>query len=469
MSTASASTTPAAPADAGVASSSASVDVAALLREITMRGERARLEGDLLVFPASASPDGRELSFPRAMPTNFRRLFGQQDPYPLDVVWFLLEHRATDTVTYTNEAKVAGFSTVFLVDRTDITKYLTGASEVAVCMSAGPAGAGAAGAGGRLAGQADTGPAALKRRRHDESGMSVPSGAAFDYGDPHGLERVFVNRHNYLLSDSTGSFESVQQVLKSLDSQAKQSAAAAGSRHPSALAGAAGRTGSKAPGARPVAGGSSATASGAPGSGRSRSSGHPVARDLAGSGNWPADNTFIIVVPSGTSALLTLQNIKPFFTESKYIPHTAIPRSEIQRGSFKVERTLGPGVRPGAAGAAGPGNAPGAAGGRTVTFIFKDNPQPGDWDKVICVIANGKEWQWRTWPAGWNTPADIFNRSLGLYFNNAGTQLDDNLKRWNLKVLQVERPSGSGQQMSNPGSNLVPRFWELIDGALMRR
>ena len=53
-------------------------------------------------------------------------------------------------------------------------------------------------------------------------------------------------------------------------------------------------------------------------------------------------------------------------------------------------------------------------------FRFVDNPlmqlrrsgdRLGEWAKIVAVVANGNEWQFKGWPKGFRTPADIFTKS----------------------------------------------------------
>ena len=114
--------------------------------------------------------------------------------------------------------------------------------------------------------------------------------------------------------------------------------------------------------------------------------------------------TPIIVLPTGANSLLTVWNVEEFLRSGRFITtqeSKAQLVSSAPKDGLRFKVAL-----------------PGFA--EPCEFRFVDNPRfqlrkkegsLGDWNKVVAVIANGEEWQFKGWPAGFATPADIFSRA----------------------------------------------------------
>jgi len=75
-------------------------------------------------------------------------------------------------------------------------------------------------------------------------------------------------------------------------------------------------------------------------------------------------------------------------------------------------------------------------------YLVIDNParlQAKDWDRVVAVVAEGKEWQFKDWPPGWKTPQEIFAKAKGFFFCFSDEVVPDQVTKWNVSVFQVSR------------------------------
>ena len=64
-----------------------------------------------------------------------------------------------------------------------------------------------------------------------------------------------------------------------------------------------------------------------------------------------------------------------------------------------------------------------------------DNPsrlKDGDWERVVCVVALGKDWQFKGWK--WPTPVELFSKTLGVFIKWDNEDTPPAVLKWNVKV-----------------------------------
>ena len=72
------------------------------------------------------------------------------------------------------------------------------------------------------------------------------------------------------------------------------------------------------------------------------------------------------------------------------------------------------------------------------TYEVVDRPEqfgPEDWDRVICVVCSGHEWQFRNWK--WESPDELFQHVRGIYFKWSHETLKDEIKAWRIVTVDV--------------------------------
>ena len=81
-------------------------------------------------------------------------------------------------------------------------------------------------------------------------------------------------------------------------------------------------------------------------------------------------------------------------------------------------------------------------GKRPLTFKIIDNPAklaPDDWSRVVAVFAQGQQWQFKDWMLGEGNPSEIFNKVKGFHLKLSGTQLDPNITKWAVSVIELDQ------------------------------
>ncbi|KAF0682666.1 Aste57867_25225 [Aphanomyces stellatus] len=129
-------------------------------------------------------------------------------------------------------------------------------------------------------------------------------------------------------------------------------------------------------------------------------------------------DTPIIVVPAGFSDLITLLNAKDFLEDGHYVTTTQ-KKSEGNRkpASVTIQVTE-----------------------RDVSYKFKlvDSVirfSDRDWKSVVGVIVSGQTWQFKDWH--WKFPLEVFKRACGIYIYPHGTPLNEDVKKWDVKILMI--------------------------------
>mmetsp|Transcript_940 Transcript_940/g.1991 ORF Transcript_940/g.1991 Transcript_940/m.1991 type:complete len:598 (+) Transcript_940:52-1845(+) len=159
----------------------------------------------------------------------------------------------------------------------------------------------------------------------------------------------------------------------------------------------------------------------------------------AGNGRTPAkkprppNGPPIIVVPNAMTSPITLVNAADFFGSAQFVPRDVALKkaggnaSQLRKrgASVTVTHKVAPRL-----------------GGGEIEFEIVDNPStklqsPRDWDRVVAVVAQGAEWQFKSWQ--YSRPVDLFGRCFGFYIGIEGAPVPKELLQWNVKLGKVNR------------------------------
>uniref|UniRef100_A0AAV1T035 Parafibromin n=1 Tax=Peronospora matthiolae TaxID=2874970 RepID=A0AAV1T035_9STRA len=128
--------------------------------------------------------------------------------------------------------------------------------------------------------------------------------------------------------------------------------------------------------------------------------------------------TPIIVVPAGFSDLFTMLNAKEFLEEGVYV-------SNMQKKAEGVRKQQEMMVTH-------------EEEGHVYTFKVVDTVsrfRDKDWRSVVGVIVSGQSWQFKGWK--WKFPLEVFKKVCGVHIYNQGSQLNPEIKQWDVKVLMI--------------------------------
>lgn len=115
-------------------------------------------------------------------------------------------------------------------------------------------------------------------------------------------------------------------------------------------------------------------------------------------GNKRVSRTPIIIIPAGTSSLISMYNVKDILQDLKFV---SIEQKKAE-GARRDNEVLLQRQR----------------NGISVPYRIVDNPaklSPSDWDRVVAVFVMGPAWQFKGYP--WENPVEIFAK--GKYPMNA--------------------------------------------------
>ena len=170
----------------------------------------------------------------------------------------------------------------------------------------------------------------------------------------------------------------------------------------------------------------------------------------------------IIIVPALSTSLLTLLNVKTFLCDGQFLESSVISgRGETKATKVVISRRLGASAADVAnSGSTKAAAAAAAAAGdeRTAEYLAIDNPsrlKPSDWERVVAVVALGKDWQFKGWH--WNTPVDLFTHALGVYVKWDNEVTPAAVGKWNVKVLDLSK----NRRHLDATSSM--QFWQHLD------
>ncbi|EGZ17518.1 hypothetical protein PHYSODRAFT_498403 [Phytophthora sojae] len=128
--------------------------------------------------------------------------------------------------------------------------------------------------------------------------------------------------------------------------------------------------------------------------------------------------TPIIVVPAGFSDLFTMLNARDFLEDGVYVSNMqkkAAGHRKQQSMMITHEED-----------------------GHVYTFKVVDTVsrfRDKDWRSVVGVIVSGQSWQFKGWK--WKFPLEVFKKVCGVHIYNQGSQLNPEIKQWDVKVLMI--------------------------------
>jgi hypothetical protein len=79
---------------------------------------------------------------------------------------------------------------------------------------------------------------------------------------------------------------------------------------------------------------------------------------------------------------------------------------------------------------------------------------PADWERVIAIFTNGKEWEFKDWKLG--DPATMFHRVSGFYLAFKGEAVPANITNWKVTTLWLEKNA------RHSDSTAQRIFWEVV-------
>jgi parafibromin len=66
------------------------------------------------------------------------------------------------------------------------------------------------------------------------------------------------------------------------------------------------------------------------------------------------------------------------------------------------------------------------------------NFEKSDWKRVIAVFVQGVEWEFKDWPKS-ETIISILLKIKGFYLKYHDSPLNENCRKWNVKILEIHR------------------------------
>ncbi|KAI0989891.1 hypothetical protein GJ496_006549 [Pomphorhynchus laevis] len=132
--------------------------------------------------------------------------------------------------------------------------------------------------------------------------------------------------------------------------------------------------------------------------------------------------TPIIIIPAGVVSTITMLNAKDILQDLRFVSNEVKRQQGLKRDiEILLQRKK--------------------SNGSTVPFRVIDNITkltPDDWtDRVVAVFCQGPAWQFKGWPWGGN-PTDIFQRVIAFHLHLSGMQIDQNIARWNVNIIELD-------------------------------
>ncbi|KAL8292890.1 hypothetical protein RQP46_000584 [Phenoliferia psychrophenolica] len=379
-----------------------------------------------IAFPVSSASAPRPV-FPKETKTRYLAQVGG-DAFTLQALLFAYIQRDETAPNYMKNARAAGLQFVSVIERKGVVEWLAGRSDIE-----GPAGRivplessakrpadteDASTAGGEAAPEALAGAPAPKKQRYATNKedhakvrtlLQLMEGPAYAIGTGTEVKvektgGVFKNRETVLRGDRVNSFESARQLvgprLKLAGDDLRRTLGAA------------------------------ATSSSQPGKSTKKKQQNPI----------------IIISPSST-ALITMHNVKKFLEESIFI-HSDDARVDPVGGGVKASRAAEDVIiiehartTSSISSSLGQG---GSNDGRKQRFYVVDGVEAlskfggleDAWDRVVCVMTTGQEWQFR--PYKWTEPKELFHHVKGVFVQWTSDAPNTKVRSWNVTELRID-------------------------------
>ncbi|SCZ97812.1 BZ3500_MvSof-1268-A1-R1_Chr3-3g06387 [Microbotryum saponariae] len=188
----------------------------------------------------------------------------------------------------------------------------------------------------------------------------------------------------------------------------------------------------------------------------------------SGKNRRKALNPIIMLSPSET-ALLNLYNIKAFLERAQYVEPS---KAKLDAGGEETDMVIVHHARASSTIASsvesrnGWTNDPnaalrGGAGGaryfvvNSVEALAKFGSLDDAWDRVVCVMTTGQEWQFR--PYKWREPKELFHHVKGVFVQYTHEAPNPKVRSWNVTELRVDRKN------RHIDKSTVADFWRSLD------
>jgi len=154
----------------------------------------------------------------------------------------------------------------------------------------------------------------------------------------------------------------------------------------------------------------------------------------------------IIIIPNAMTSPITMINAQEFFSQAKFIPRDILLQQQQQKSrqsSIIFERRV-----------------TNRLGGGLVKYEIIDNPKTkfksnADWDRVVAVIPQGAEWQFKGWK--YQRPVDVFTKYFGFYVGMEGAPIPKEITQWNVKLGFLNRDKRGLDSVA------FASFWNSLD------
>ncbi|GAA99319.1 uncharacterized protein L969DRAFT_93781 [Mixia osmundae IAM 14324] len=161
----------------------------------------------------------------------------------------------------------------------------------------------------------------------------------------------------------------------------------------------------------------------------------------------------IIIVSPSPSSLVTMANVKRFLETSQYEVGSESDRAEVQQITHK--RQLGALSKQAML-------AKGSGSEKEVKYTILDSVETlerfGDWDRVVCVMTTGHEWQFKNYR--WEDPKALFQNVKGVHFrwaNQIDASMHAKLKSWNVTEYQLQ------PNQRHTDKSIIAEFWQSLE------
>lgn len=84
-----------------------------------------------------------------------------------------------------------------------------------------------------------------------------------------------------------------------------------------------------------------------------------------------------------------------------------------------------------------------------------------DWKRVVAVFVQGNDWEFTDWPKN-ETVTSILLKVKGIHIKYSDTLLNENIKNWNIKVLEINR------HKRHFDGSVQNEFWNQMEQFLMQ-
>lgn len=84
-----------------------------------------------------------------------------------------------------------------------------------------------------------------------------------------------------------------------------------------------------------------------------------------------------------------------------------------------------------------------------------------DWKRVVAVFVQGNDWEFTDWPKNENVTS-ILLKVKGFHIKYSDTLLNENIKNWNVKILEINR------NKRHFDGSVQNDFWNQLEQFLMQ-